>query len=224
TGPSLRFVRGPRGGGFQFWGDKETGKTTATMVAGSVWGCHTDVGNREIGFAETWHTTANQVEITALAHNDCLLPLDETAQAGSDDRSRAQTIIKVIITLAQQREKERMTNVQSARSWRCYFLSTSNLPLDTIALHGKVVLNDAVRSRLTEIPLPADGQGIYEELHEFRSGAKLSDALSGRCRRYFGVAGREFERRVVGARKENVQGPRELLAGWRVEYIRALKR
>ena len=181
TGPSLRFVRGPRGGGFQFWGDKETGKTTATMVAGSVWGCHTDVGNREIGFAETWHTTANQVEITALAHNDCLLLLDEIGQ----DASRAQTIINVIMTLTQQREKERMTNVQPARSWRFYFLSTSNLPLDTIALHGKVVLNDAVRSRLTEIPLPADGQGIYEELHELRSGEELSDVLSGRCRKYY---------------------------------------
>jgi uncharacterized protein (DUF927 family) len=44
TGPILRFVRGPRGGGFQLWGDQETGKTTATMVAGSVWGCHTGKG------------------------------------------------------------------------------------------------------------------------------------------------------------------------------------
>jgi hypothetical protein len=128
------------------------------------------------------------------------------------------------MTLAQQREKERMTNVQSARSWRCYFLSTSNLPLDAIALHGKVVLNDAVRSRLTEIPLPADGQGIYEELYEFRSGEELSDVLSGRCRKYYGVAGREFERRLVDARKKDVQRLRELLAGWRIEYIRALKR
>jgi len=84
TGPILRFVRGPKAGGFQFWGEKETGKTTATMVAGSVWGCHTGAGNREIGFAETWHTTANQVEITALVHNDCLLILDETGQAGWD--------------------------------------------------------------------------------------------------------------------------------------------
>lgn len=75
------------------------------MVAGSVWGCHSGTGNREIGFAETWHTTANQVEFTALAHNDGLLILDETTQAGSNDRERAQVVIKVTTTLAQLREK-----------------------------------------------------------------------------------------------------------------------
>jgi hypothetical protein len=170
TGPILRFVRGPRGGGFQLWGDQETGKTTATMVAGSVWGCNTGTGDREIGFAETWHSTANKVEITALAHNDCLLILDETTLAGSDDRSRAQVVITVTMTLAQQREKQRMTNVGSARSWRCYFFSTSNLTLDALADRGKVVLHDALRSRLTEIPLPTGGNGIYEELHGFASG------------------------------------------------------
>jgi putative DNA primase/helicase len=223
TGPILRFVQGPRGGGFQFWGEKETGKTTATMVAGSVWGCHTGTGNREIGFAETWHTTANKVEITALAHNDSLLILDETTLAGFDDRSRAQTVINVVMTLAQQQEKERMTNVQSARSWRCYFLSTSNFTLDALANRGKVVLDDALRSRLTDIPLPVAGKGIYEEVHGFASGAELTHALLGRCRKYYGVAGREFERRLVEDRKKSVKQLRKSLAGWRNEYIRVLK-
>jgi putative DNA primase/helicase len=223
TGPILRFVRGPRGGGFQLWGEQETGKTTATMVAGSVWGCHTGTGDREIGFAETWHTSANQVEITALAHNDCLLILDETTLAGADDHSRAQVVITVTMTLAQQREKQRMTNVGSARSWRCYFFSTSNLTLDALAQRGKVVLDDALRSRLTEIPLPAAGKGIYEELHGFPSGGELTDGLVGRCRKYYGTAGRAFERRLVEARKKNVTKLRKSLRGWRNEYARALK-
>jgi putative DNA primase/helicase len=223
TGPILRFVRGPRGGGFQLWGDQETGKTTATMVAGSVWGCNTGTGDREIGFAETWHTTASQVEITALAHNDCLLILDETTLAGSDDRSRAQVVITVTMTLAQLREKQRMTNVGSARSWRCYFFSTSNLTLDALADRGKVVLDDALRSRLTEIPLPAAGKGIYEVLHGFAAGENLTDTLVVRCRKYYGTAGRAFERRLVEDRKKDVKQLRESLAGWRNEYIRVLK-
>jgi putative DNA primase/helicase len=130
TGPILKLVTGPKGGGFQFWGEKETGKTTAAMVAGSVWGCHTDSGHQEIGFAESWHTTANEVEITALAHNDNLLILDETFEAGSSDREIAQLVVSVIMTLAQQREKARQTNTGSPRSWRCYFLSTSNFSLE----------------------------------------------------------------------------------------------
>jgi putative DNA primase/helicase len=36
TGPILRLVSGPRGGGFQFWGPPETGKSTSAVVAGSV--------------------------------------------------------------------------------------------------------------------------------------------------------------------------------------------
>ena len=44
TGPILRLVSGPKSGGFQIWGDAEAGKTTAAMVAGSVWGCHRSEG------------------------------------------------------------------------------------------------------------------------------------------------------------------------------------
>ena len=222
TGPILRFVRGPRGGGFQFWGPKETGKTTAVMVAGSVWGCHTGTGNREIAFAETWHTTANEVEITALAHNDCLLILDETSLAGSDDRERAQVVINVTMRLAQLREKQRMTNVSPARSWRCYFLSTSNFTLDRLAQNGKVVLDDAHRSRLTDIPLPSGGKGIYDDLHGFVSGDKLTDALIVRCRKYYGTAGEEFQGQLVEDRQRSIQQLRESLSGWRTRYVRTL--
>jgi putative DNA primase/helicase len=223
TGPILRFVRGPRGGGFQFWGKKETGKTTAAMVAGSAWGCHTGTGNGKIGFAETWHTTANQVEITALAHNDCLLILDETTLAGSDDRERAQVVTTVVIRLSQLREKQRKTNVGPARSWRCYFLSTSNFTLDRLAQNGKVVLDDAHRSRLTDIPLPTGSKGIYEDLHGFASGENLTDELVARCRKYYGVAGREFQRQLVGDHQRSLKQPRESLSGWRTRYVRALK-
>ena len=74
-------------GGFQLWGAAESGKTTAGMVAGSVWGCHRDDGKREKGFAETWHTTPGKVEVTALAHNNIVLILDETKRAGRDGPS-----------------------------------------------------------------------------------------------------------------------------------------
>ena len=52
TGPILPFVRGPKAGGFQIFGPAESGKTTAAMVAGTVWGCHAGEGRRERGFAE----------------------------------------------------------------------------------------------------------------------------------------------------------------------------
>jgi putative DNA primase/helicase len=120
TGPILRFVSGVRSGGFQIYGDAETGKSTAAMVAGSVWGCHLQADN---GFIETWNTTANKVEITALAHNDGLLILDETKNAGSSDPRRIEVVKDVVMRLAEQREKNRLPNATANRSWRCFFLS-----------------------------------------------------------------------------------------------------
>jgi putative DNA primase/helicase len=222
TGPILKLVSGPRGGGFQLWGDKETGKTTAAMVAGSVWGCHNDAGTPDIGFAESWHTTANEVEVTALAHSDYLLILDETFEAGLSDREIAQLVLTVIMILSQQREKAR-NNSPPPRSWRCYFLSTSNFSLDALAQRGGVDLNDAHRSRLTEIPLPASGHGIYEDLHGFASGEALTDSLVPSCRRYFGSAGLEFQKRVVADYQADASGLKKWLQHRREKYRNALK-
>jgi hypothetical protein len=223
TGPILRLVAGPRGGGFQFWGLPETGKTTAAMVAGSVWGCHRGAGNLEIGFAESWNSTANQIEVTALAHNDSILILDETTLAGPDDRKRAEVVTTVVMALAEQSEKQRMTNPGSARRWRCYFLSTSNLTLNELALRGNVILNDAHRSRLTEIPLPIGGHGIYEKLHEYSSGEKMTDALIVRARKYCGSAGQEFQKKLVVDCNSDEKVLRKWLAQQRKFYSAELK-
>jgi hypothetical protein len=223
TGPILRLVSGPRGGGFQFNGPRETGKTTAGMLSGSVWGCRRDAGNSEIGFSETWNSTDNKIEVTALAHNDCLLILDETTLAGGNDQKRAQVVTNVVMTLSQQNEKQRLTNVTAARWWRCYFLSTSNHTLDEIAGQGRVYLDDAHRSRLTEIPLPTGGFGIYEDLHGFASGEELTNELIIRARKFFGSAGLEFQQKLVADCRADKQELRKWLAGKRKDYSKRLK-
>jgi hypothetical protein len=60
-------------------------------------------------------------------------------------------------------------------------------------------------------------------LHGFPSGEELTDTLAVRCRKYYGVAGREFQRRLVESRKKDPKQLRKSLAGWRKEYTRALK-
>ena len=108
TGPILELVKGPRSGGFQLFGDAETGKSTAGMVAGSIWGRHRSPERREKGFTESWHTTAGQVELTALAHNHMLLVLDETKRAGRTDKERGSVVIDISFNFAEQTERERM--------------------------------------------------------------------------------------------------------------------
>jgi hypothetical protein len=223
TGPILRFVQGPKSGGFQIYGPPETSKTTAAIVAGSVWGCHRSEGRREKGFLESWNTTGAKAELTALAHNDAFLVLDETKTAGGDDSHRAKVVTEVIFKLAEHVEKERLTNQQSARAWREYFLSTSNLSLAQLAVRGKIGIDEADRGRLADIPLPKEGYGIYEELHGFADGAALCDALQRRSRRYFGTAARKFVRRVVRASRTDRKALKAFLAGERKTYSAALK-
>jgi hypothetical protein len=56
-------------GGIHLRGASSEGKTTALLIAATVWG--------EPGRLERWRTTANALEGVALAHNDNLLCLDE---------------------------------------------------------------------------------------------------------------------------------------------------
>ena len=218
TGPVLRFVGGPKGGGFQLWGDAETGKTTSAMAAGSVWGCHRG-DRRERGFAETWNSTSGKVEVTALAHRDTLLILDETKLAGTTPQKRAEVVTSVTFALAELTEKQRLTNASSARSWRGFFYSTSNLTLTKLAREGKIEIDDAGRGRMGDIPLPDQAHGIYEDLHGFASGEVFSDALQRRCRRYFGSPIRTYLERLVRETKRVNQ----FLNGERKFYRDAVK-
>ncbi len=225
TGPILKFTKGPKGGGFQIWGAAESGKTTAIMVAGSVWGCHKSEGRQERGFAESWNSTAGKIEVTGLTHNNVLLPLDETKRAGKTETEQAQTVVKAAFNLSEHTEKERLTNSRSPRDWRVYFLSTSNQSLLQLASRGRVHVDEADQGRLSDIPLPPGGQGIFEDLHDFKSGEKLADHLQGLCRRYFGVAGRKFVRKVV-AMATTRSGRKELkrtLDKSRRTYLKGLK-
>lgn len=222
TGPILPFVSGPKSGGFQLWGLAESGKTSAAMAAGSVWGCHRGEGRREKGFAESWKSTAGKVEVTALAHNDSLLILDETKLAGNGGKQRAEVVTEVVLKLAEHTEKERLTNIEPARSWRCYFLSTSNLSLAQLGHEGGIEIGDAEHGRLADIPMPVGGHGLYETLHGFARGEKFSDELQRRSRLVYGTPIREFVKRLVKDRRSDKKTLRAFLAKQRKIYRRKL--
>ena len=222
TGPILPLVKGPKAGGFQIYGEPETGKTTEAMVAGSVWGCHREEGRRERGFAEVWNSTTGKVEVTALAHNDALLILDETKRAGKDDRERAHVVTSGSFGLAEMTERERLTNQGSARWWRSYFLSTSNYSLAELGRRGGVAIDESHQGRMADIPLPTNGYGIYEKLGDFKSGEELSDQLQQRCRKYYGTPAREFIGKLVRERKANEPALKKFLKAARAAYRKAL--
>jgi putative DNA primase/helicase len=223
TGPILPLVGDPRSGGFQLFGPAESGKTAAAMVTGSIWGCHLSPERREIGFSESWHTTAGKIEITALAHNEIVLLLDETKRAGRNNKERGQAVLDISFGLAENVERERLTNGRSVRGWRFYFLSTSNYSLDELAQRAGIEIDDAERGRLVDIPNPAGGHGIYEELHGFENGQKFTDVLKIRCRKFCGSAGEQFVDRLVHDRAHDPAALKRFLKAERKVYLQALK-
>lgn len=223
TGPVLRFVSGPRTGGFQIIGKAELGKTAAAMIAGSIWGCHRDSALKDKGFAESWNTTVNQLERTALAHCDALLIVDETHLAGDTEKKRGENILDATFRLSEGTRKARY-NEAAGSAWRLYFLSTSNLSLDQLATQSQVPIDDQHRGRLVDIVLPSPkNHGIYEELHGFADGAKLTDVIKARCRSVFGSPGLQLLKKIYRDKKSR-DDAKEYVAQCREAYIRIVEK
>jgi hypothetical protein len=224
TGPILQFVSGPRNGGFQISGPRETGKTTMGMVAGSIWGCHRDPRKKEKGFAESWNTTLNALEQTAQAHSDALLNLDETNLAGGTEKERAAKVLEGAFRLSENTKKNRYNELGGA-AWRLYFLSTSNFTLDELAEQGGVPIDDQHRGRLVDIVLPTGPGvcGVYEDLHGFSDGATLTDSIKARCRAVFGAPGLRLVRRIYRD-KQSRSTTKGFVAKRRTRYIEIMRK
>lgn len=177
-----------KSGGFQVFGPPETGKTTWGTVAGSVWGCH--VGqNSELGFAEKWNTTVNKVEEVMSAHAHVGLILDETGLFDGDFN-------EVVMRLSEGMGKQRMYQGFPV-TFESFFLSTSNAPTWGLVKNAGKRVNEAVLSRVCDIPLPVGGHGLFEDLHGFADGDKFSKEIKVRSREHFGVAGPALIEKLV---------------------------
>ncbi len=186
----LLHLAGLEGGGFHLRGASSLGKTTALLVAGSVWG-----GGGVSGFLRSWRATSNGLEGVAAAHSDALLCLDEMGQV--DGREAGETAYM----LANGQGKSRARRDGSGRppaTWRVLFLSTGELSLaDKMNEAGrKAKAGQEVRL----VDLPADsgaGLGLFENLHGFDSAQCLADHLRRAASAYYGTPARAFLERIT---------------------------
>jgi hypothetical protein len=180
-------------------------------------------GQRPGQFAFFCSQDGDKVEVTALAHNHSLLILDETKRAGKSDHDRAQAVVNTAVALAEHTEKERLTNPGSARSCCCYFFSTSNYSLDELGEKGEIDIDDAERGRLVDVRLPVGGHGLYEDLHGFTDGGKLTDQLKARSCRFFGTPRHKFAKRLAKQRKQDEGALKRWLNRRRQRCLKKLK-
>jgi uncharacterized protein (DUF927 family) len=184
--PLLKVARA-ESGGFHFRGESSTGKTTALLIAASVWGGK--------NYVQNWRATDNGLEGLAAQHNDTLLILDELSQI--DPRYAGE----VAYMLANGQGKVRASKNGSARqrlNWQLLFLSSGEISLASHMQEAGKRAKAGQEVRMIDIPADAGcGKGIFEVLHSFTNGAIFSESLKLSCDKYHGVAGNTFLERLV---------------------------
>ena len=179
------------GGGFHLAGDSSKGKTTAARLALSVWGDpETTKGN--------WDTTPLGLQNLALARNDGLLVLDEIGQS-ADPRKIPQMVYSVINGVSKTQGAKDGGN-RRQKTWRNLILSTGEINPESL-IGDRAQWKAGNHVRLPDIQAEAR-YGIYDTLHGFADGAKLSEHINQATAKQRGTAGRALIRQILKDGKE----------------------
>jgi uncharacterized protein (DUF927 family)/5S rRNA maturation endonuclease (ribonuclease M5) len=189
--------------GFHLRGLSSTGKTTALLAAGSVWG-----GNSQTGFVETWRATSNGIEARAALHNHALLCLDEIGEVRDVD------VGAIVYALGNGTGKSRMDKRLASRAgaqFKLLFLSTGERSLSDVMQGAGKQAKGGQEARLTEIPAEAGrGMGMFECLHEHASPDQMARALAHASKTVYGSPIIAFLNHVIGNREDLTEEVRRL--------------
>lgn len=186
------------GGGFHIYGNSRDGKTTAALVALSVWG-------QPESLKMAWKGTGYGFDNIALASNDNLLVLDEIGQA------KAHVVSDTAYSVLDGKSKIQGAKEGGNREitdWRILLFSTGEYALDAyMAKNGK----EWEAGQAVRLPsIPAGKQyGIYETLHGFPTGAALSDYLLDHMAQQHGTAGRAWLAKIQSLAPETIRAARD---------------
>jgi uncharacterized protein (DUF927 family) len=212
----LLYLTRAESGGYHFRGKSSGGKTTALVVAGSVWG-----GGGLKGYIKSWRATDNGLEGVAAGHCDALLCLDELSQV---DAKAAGAAAYMLANGVGKSRAGRGGESREAAEWRLLFLSNGEISLaDKMAEDGRgrrVAAGQAVRV----IDLPADagaGMGLFENLHGAPSGDAFSRQLKEACGQFYGTAARTFLEAVTSKIEATAEAVAEFSADFVARHVPA---
>jgi len=185
TGPLLQPLN-LAGFGGHLHGDSSMGKTTILLVAVSVWG--------EPRYLKTWRTTSNGLEITCAGRSGTLLVLDESHQA------TAEVVGDSAYMIANGMGKNRMTKAITERpvfNWRVVTLSSGETTLEVQIESGRGKYKVGQEVRMTPLNPTKGKHGVFDDLHDYATGAEFAQHLSAECAHLYGNAGIEFMEQLI---------------------------
>lgn len=169
------------------FGPSSIGKSTAGLVAGSVWGGSEESG---LGYCESWNGTLNAHMAKANARSGTLYSLDEMRTG--------ENVTKMAYALSSGQGRGRLdksANLRSEEKFSVFSLSTGEVTFEEMERIGnqRAQTFDGAEMRLPSIPADAGtGLGIFEDVH----GAEKRHKMVGN-----GAA--EFANNVQDAAREN---------------------
>jgi putative DNA primase/helicase len=183
-------LAGEESGGFHLRGGSSTGKSTAMIVAGSVWG-----GGGRNGYLRSWRTTSNALEAVAEIHNDGLLCLDEMAQVDPKDAGN------IAYMIANGEGKARMTKSIGTRrtlNWSLLLLSSGEISLEDHVRTAGHRIKGGQQARLVDLAADAGkGMGLFEDIHDSATPDAFARRLTAAAKAHYGVPIRAFLRHVI---------------------------
>lgn len=190
--PLLALI-GAESGGFHFYGDSSLGKSTLSRVAASVYG--------PPAYEQSWRQTDNALESIAASRSDALLLLDEIKQC--DPRIIGETVYM----LGNGRGKGRAGDTGAMRkpvtTWRLLFLSNGEKTLEQHMQEAGKGVHAGMDVRLIGVPADAGtGHGIFDCIHDFPTGAALSDHLKAAAGQCYGTPVVAFLERLMAGREQ----------------------
>lgn len=197
AGPVLAIV-GADSGGINTIGASSKGKSSMLAAACSVWGSPS--------YRRNWRATSNGLEAVAALFNDSLLALDEISQC--DPREVGETVYM----LGNGQGKTRAARSGGARSvarWRVSILSNGERSIVATMEEGGFRTKAGQAVRIIDLPVTDQAHGAWDTLHQYPTGAALSDALRREAETHYGHAGRAYLERLTRDDHDRV---RELLA------------
>lgn len=184
--PCLRLA-GVEGGGLHLRGPSSCGKSTALLIASSVYG--------PPDYRREWRATDNGLESVAALHCDALLPLDEIGQL--DPRHAAS--VAYLLSNGQGKSRSRRDGtLRAPATWLVLFLSCGEVGLGDLIAQAGGKQRAGMEVRVIDLPADAGkGIGLFDCIPEDTTPGAFADAIKASAAEHHGHAFPTFLQALV---------------------------
>jgi putative DNA primase/helicase len=139
--------------GFCLFGQSRSGKTLATVTAGSVMG----IGS--IAHLLDWNATDNRLQEQLPELNDCLAPIDDLMSMKGTDRDKYERVksLAYIVALGAGTGRHSSYSSQANENWRTIVLSSNEVSIRDLAARSRAERNPGETVRFIDLPATFDG-------------------------------------------------------------------